>query len=264
MTTQLIGTQGGANTATSLGTAVQDSRGASGAFGAWTQLIASVDYDAVGVFLCIRPSGQYWNYELGVGASGSETSIGACAALSGTSGEAMLFVPVFVPAGSRLAIRGATQTSYSADSLVIAYPVRSQSRHGLSRHFRGTLCGVSSGAWTTLDAGATANTKSAYTQIIASTARDARGYSLFFGTPSSQTSNQNYLIDLAVGAVASEEIILPNLGNISRSYDYFGAPGHVGPIWTPIPASSRIAMRMQCDSAVATERKLMACMILWE
>jgi len=256
VTTQLIGTQGGANTATSLGTAVQDSRGASGAFGPWTQLIASVDYDAVGVFLCIRPSGQYWNYELGVGASGSETSIGACAALAGTSGEAMLFVPVFVPAGSRLAIRGATPSSYSADSRAIAYPVRSQSRHGLSRHFRGTL--------NAMDAGATANTKSAYTQIIASTARDARGYSLFFGTPSSQTSNQNYLIDLAVGAAASEEIILPNLGNISRSYDYFGAPGHVGPIWTPIPASSRIAMRMQCDSAVATERKLMACMILWE
>lgn len=260
---QLIITQGGALTASSLGTAVQDSRTSSGAFGAWSQLIATTDYDAIGVYLYCRPTGHYWNYELGVGAAASEVSVGAVACAASGNGGQFFYAPIFIPAGSRLAIRGGTQSSYNADTTAVAYLVRAQPSM-LRKSYRGTLYGVSAGVQTTLDAGATANTKAGYTQITASTTRDAKGFSLFLCTPASQTNNTTYLVDLAIGAAASEIVILPNLLCVSKAYDYFCAPGNVGPIWTPIPAGSRLAMNIQCSSNTAADRKLQAAIILWE
>lgn len=260
---QIIVTQGGAVTATSLGTVVQDSRGSAGAFGSWVQLISSTDYDAIGIYLCLRPSGAHWNYELAIGAAASEVSIGACACGGSGNGTQFFYVPVFIPAGSRLAIRGGTASSYSADATCVAHLVRAQPGQ-LRKSHRGTLGGVTTGAWTTLDGGATAHTKSGYTQLVSSSSRDAKGYSLFFATPSSQTNNTTYLVDFAIGAAASEVIILPNIYCVSKAYDYFAAPGVVGPIWTPIPAGSRLSMNLQCSSNVAADRKLMACLILWE
>lgn len=260
---QIIVTQGGALTASSLGTVVQDSRGAAGAFGAYTELIASTDYDAIGVYLGSRPGGAYWNYELGIGAASSEVSVGACCCAAGGNGMQFFYVPAFIPAGSRLAVRGGTAGSYAADSTAVGYLVRAQPGQ-LRKSHRGTLGGVTTGAWTTLDGGATANTKSGYTQLVSSTSRDAKGYSLFFATPSSQTSNTTYLVDFAIGAAASEVIILPNIYNVSKGYDYFAAPAVVGPIWTPIPAGSRLSMNLQCSSNTAADRKLQVAIILWE
>lgn len=259
---QIIITQGGAVTTTSLGKAVQDSRTTSGAFGAWAELVASADYDSIGVYLYIRPTGHYWNYELGVGGSGAEVSIGACAVAASGNGGQFFYVPIYIPAGTRLSIRGGTQSSYNADSTAIAYLVRSQS-NTLRKSHRGTLYGVATGVQTTLDGGATANTKSGFTEIVASTTRDAKGFSLFFCTPASATTNATFLVDFGIGP-ATEVVILPNIFLVSKAYDYFAAPGNVGPIWTPIPAGSRLSMNLQCSRNTAADRKLQVAIILWE
>lgn len=261
MKSQIIVSPGGPLTSTSLPTAVPDSTGSAGAFGAWTELIASLDYNALGFWLHTRGSSM-WTFEIGVGAAASEVTIGAVGLANDSYAGTFQYVPLAIPAGSRVAIRGQTAGSYSTSALCAIYPLRTQS--GGPVVSRGTLVGVTTGAWSTLNAGGTANTKSSYVQLTASTARDAKGYSMFFATPSGQASDQPNLIDLAIGAAASEQIILPNACVLAKAYTFAAYPHMIGPIWTPIPAGSRLAARSQCPTTTAGDRTLATGLILWE
>lgn len=93
-----------------------------------------------------------------------------------------------------------------------------------------------------------ANTKGSYTQLIASTARGGGGILLSIG--GSNTSDVAFLVDIAVGAAASEQVIIPNLF-------YFSTPNaHINRFFLPIavPAGSRISARCQSTTGSATMR----------
>lgn len=114
---------------------------------------------------------------------------------------------------------------------------------GASFEDPGSNTGTSQGT-TVTNAGST-NTKGSYTQLIAATAADAYGIVVTMGGVSSANP---YLVDIAVGAAASEVVIIPNLqwqqsnGNLYASYFF--------PIF--IPSGSRIAARSQGGTASAT------------
>lgn len=89
------------------------------------------------------------------------------------------------------------------------------------------------------------NTKSAYSQLIASTARDYHGLIVTLNA-NSVASTVSYLGDLAIGGAGSERVILPNIA--------WGAPGTSQQLCTSffvpifIPKGSRIAYRAQSSS----------------
>lgn len=95
-----------------------------------------------------------------------------------------------------------------------------------------------------------ANTKGSFTELVASTAFDADGV-IFLGNRPSGTGTGLY--DLAVGAAASETVIISNLlnGGISRHAEYIHVP-------ISIPAGSRISARSQdTTGAVAHQCRCM-------
>ena len=113
---------------------------------------------------------------------------------------------------------------------------------GLRSSRGGIVEGSSSVA--TLTAPSVNNTKSAYTQLIGSLSFDATGiFVMFFAS----TSGRSYLVDVALGAAGSEQILLNNLFVARSSQNelhHFFFPVRV-------PANSRIAARYQASVATA-------------
>ena len=93
---------------------------------------------------------------------------------------------------------------------------------------------------------ATVNTKGAYTQLLASSGFDYDGLLVMFAVVS---TNVRYLIDVAIGAAASEQIIA---GDLHASW------GNNIPQWfyipRSIPAGTRVAARSQASTASAQVR----------
>jgi hypothetical protein len=109
----------------------------------------------------------------------------------------------------------------------------------------------------TVTADATIHTKGAWAQIIASTARDAYGITVFIAaTAGAASTNQRYLVDIGIGASSSEVVLIPDLlcGNASA----FNAAANTGPAMFHfpiyIPAGSRISARGQALVTVKTSR----------
>jgi hypothetical protein len=99
------------------------------------------------------------------------------------------------------------------------------------------------GGWPIFDGqkweNATANTKGSYTQLIASTGGDAVAIWVNFYT---MTQNRDILVDLAIGAASSEQVLFENLYCANQSpYSYFFP--------VQIPAGTRIAARSQSGSS---------------
>jgi hypothetical protein len=96
--------------------------------------------------------------------------------------------------------------------------------------------GTSDGG-TAVTSSATANTKGSYVQLMASTSFDSAAIMLEINTNFGDT---NYLLDIAVGAAGSEQIIFPNL---ALAFNVGMAESILLPL--AIPAGSRIAARCQ-------------------
>jgi hypothetical protein len=88
---------------------------------------------------------------------------------------------------------------------------------------------------------ASTHTKGSYTQLQAATSADATG--LYIGINNAAATGRSFLVDIAVGAAASEQIILANLliDQPLRLVNSLQLP-------CLIPAGSRIAARCQCDT----------------
>lgn len=253
-------TSAGEVAGSSRGTAVTCGSGAGGVYGSYVQLIASTDYDSYGLIVWSAANLSYSQYQIAVGGAGSEVNIAHIPGAGSIGGGVAMFVPVFVPAGSRLSARtasaGSTQTTWLSCSLV-----RANSNVPLVSY--GRLLGYSGTSVPPIvDCGATAHTKGAYTQIIASTTNDAKGFSLLVANNPSNSTALDCLLDLAVGAAGSEQIVLSNAYHRCAAYREIASS--IGPIWTPIPAGSRIAARGQCNQTAAAERVPRVSVVLWE
>jgi hypothetical protein len=104
----------GANTASSIGTKII-SNVTTTAKGAWVQLTASATHDIRGVLFCFSQFDiNYYdfNVDLGVGANGSEQAVISDLYIASTTGgsnntitPSFLYLPIVIPAGSRITAR---------------------------------------------------------------------------------------------------------------------------------------------------------------
>jgi hypothetical protein len=249
---QRFGAQG-IVTGSSSGTALS-SPGATNTKGSYTQLVASTPFDAAGIIVSGGLSASAILsalIDIAVGAAGVEFVAVPDMNISRMSSTnvaiAPMFVAVAIPAGSRLAARVASNDTSALPTLSVSliaaapnYPILAGPVEAL-----GADASTSKGA--VIDPGGTANTKGAWVQLTASTARKTNWAAVSIQEENSPLG-ANWLIEIAIGAAGSEAIILDNL-------HIFGTAG-LGPqckFFLPmaIPAGVRVAARASCSSTSA-------------
>ena len=239
------GNSNGVVTATSLGTGVVS--GIANTKGAYSQLVASTASDTSWMTVCIYSGGTSaftTAIDIAVGAAGSEKVIAANLIDPTISvGASIVYsFPMQIPAGTRIAARSqgdtATQTT---DVHIVLHDGSFTQMEGIAGvDSIGFLTASSKG--TTIDPGGTANTKGAYSQLSASTAVDYMGLMIAIDPlGASPATAGTVLLDIAIGAAASEKIIIPDL------FFFHGltviTPRVFGPFFVPISAGTRIAAR---------------------
>jgi hypothetical protein len=228
-----------------------------GSKGSWVQVIASTAADICGLQMRVHGNENtkyLTSVDLGIGAAGSEKIIFndfmVPSDTSSTAGVNAPILPLMIKAGTRIAVRGqaggASETDHVSLSVcdgsftdmegcagVDGLGFDAVNTHGVQ---------VTSGA---------ANTKGAYTEIVASTARDYVGLFLSMGPKDGATSLASLLtyVDIAIGAAGSEIILVPNiwLARVSQIGIYSGA----GPQFYPVsvPAGTRLSLRFSALAA---------------
>lgn len=252
----------GTDTANSRGTAVATGTTA-GTFGSYAQLTASTPYDTVWMDVAIDSSAASFSnniiVSIAIGAAASELVIVPNLMLyNGSSSRCGVrySFPISIPAGTRIAAKAAGSQSGGADTCYLQVTLFDGAFTQLDGVAGYDSIGAGTAKGTTLTTGA-ANTKGSYAQLSASTSRDYIGFLVGIdntgaGTPPATTP---FLTDIAIGAAASEVIILPNMQHILNAANanaYYASPAVSTFFPIAIPASTRVAARSQCNAATKT------------
>lgn len=234
--------------------------------GAWAELIASTSFPGSGLIVTIG----YRNtanmlIDIGIGAAASEIVIignllASTMMLMGVVKAGAMFFPIFIPAGTRIAARcQSDSTSYKNCGVAVqivqggfVYP-SSFSRVLTYGANAATSRGVE------VDPGASADTKGAWVEVTAATSDILKALFVRFGDGSSaRGALKQGLLDVGIGAVGSEIVLIPNIFHILAYYS--AAAYGIGPdcsILFPvsIPSGTRLAVRASNQENNATYRK---------
>lgn len=250
----------GSNTAVSRGTSI--TAGTVNTKGTYTQLIASTTFRSTAMLVMWDDPAVAVDYliDVAVGAAASEVVIApnlffSSGATGTISYGAYYLLNIGIPAGSRLSARSQASTASSVSrisivlfgkSLFASSPLNVVTAYGVNTATSGAV---------SIDPGGTANTKGAYSQIVASTTAPIRELYLAIGNQKNATrASASWLVDIAVGGAGSEQIIFPNLAlNCSTSPDVL-TPQVYGPLPAGIVTGTRLAVRAQSDLITAATR----------
>jgi hypothetical protein len=250
----------GAATTVSRGTSVTAS-GTANTKGAYAVLSAATPFDAHMIVVMIDDISTVIDYllDIAVGAAGVEFVILPNLYVGGGTGSinygAIYQFPVQIPKGVRLTarIQASTLSSVARVSCLLMQQSFSPGQPLGRVDAYGANTATSGGV--SVDPGGTANTKGAYSQIIASTTHDMAAMCLAVGNQKNGTrASQSWLTDIAIGAAGAEQVLISNYSmNCSTS------PDIVTPQTSPllpvsIPAGTRLAVRTQSDGIVSPAR----------
>lgn len=242
--------------------------------GAWTQLIASTAQVGSGliIHLCAMNATAtvptVLLVDIGFGAAASEVVVipNLACGLAGYatyngSGVTSYFFPITIPASTRIAAR--YQGVLTSNLLYCSVDVIAGGTGMLNGSGTVEAWGpdTSTSKLIELDAGGVANTKGSYLQLIASTARKASEITIVLANPDNDSTGsdqvaKNFSVDIAIGAAASEIIIVPDLPAVRGWSMYFGQTTFRLPI--TVPAGTRISARCSATTIVATPRRSIA------
>ena len=248
----------GADTTATAGTTLTS--GAANTKGSYAQLVASSRINAFNLFLIIggNQSTTLDEYliDIAIGAAASEQVIIANIPWGRQTEIFIRAVPfsISIPAGVRISARcqctSATKTIQIMGILV---------GRGLASPAGNAIC-TTYGAATadsggvSVDPGAVADTKGAYSEITASTTARARELIIAFGgRDNSARSICDWLVDIAIGAGGSEQVIISNIHLYAQSSDDALELYYV-PLPLGFPEGVRLSARAQCSITDATDR----------
>jgi hypothetical protein len=253
--TGVVGAALGLDAANSRGTAVTDATadGSATTAGSWVEFSSALPYSTVGFHVSGTHGAEFEYVEVGVGAGGSEKVVaefwyrGAPHGESG--GSVSVYLPVAVNKGQRVAVRIRSASWASRTAYLALTPVLASWLHPVGYSGIATLAAKAAN-----DAGGTAHTLSAWTQVVASTAKPAKA--LIISIKGYHDNASTAIWNVGVGAAASEIIV--GAGVLSN----WGYYSHSSTILIPVdvPAGSRVAFRHQASSnAVSSLRNLDYC-----
>jgi hypothetical protein len=256
-----IGTVAGSSTGTTLTSSVTPFTK-----GSYTTLVASTTHDACALWIGYYngpSSGTQLSFDVAVGGAGSEQVILPDVVVTNQGPLTLSFVvPLHVAAGTRISARCMSTVAF-ADSLIVFAGLIDGEYHASEGRAMVDTYGFTAASiqGTTVDPGATPNTKGAYAQLTASTSNDLQGLWLDLDTlnvtSNPSTTNGNILMDVAVGGAGSEQVIVPNLPCqkiTTATSNGFTVPNFLPLFNVQIPLGSRIAVRCQSTASAATSR----------
>ncbi|MCI0558753.1 MAG: hypothetical protein MN733_09675 [Nitrososphaera sp.] len=258
---QFIWTEGGADLTDSQGTDIPSGT-PNHIKGSWVQLIASTAYPAKMAYIVLDGNGTAgpdFFVDIGVGAAASEVVVFPnliCGSAGNRQIKFMYLFPCDIPAGSRISAR--SQGNPGSGNPVSAQVMLAHS--GMFPNLMGTYVkeyGIDTSLTlaTSVAASGSINVKGAYAQITASTTHHMKGLVIAQQSEVVTAVNVNALIDIAIGAASSEQIIISNYGiQKQNSGEIYEVRSLIHPISVSIPAGSRIAARVQADQASHTFR----------
>ena len=243
----------GADTATSALTTLT-SNAAANTKGSWVELSATTTYDTAQIIVWFKRQGtQNFLIDIGIGAAGSEVVLVPnlhIASVLGITTPNLCFsysCPIAVPKGVRLAAR----CQDGAGSLTIQIGVTLIAASPFNRGYQRaeTIGTVNSILGANIDAGATANTKGSWGQISAATSFDYKALiPVVYSQSNAPASDQDGLVDIGIGAAASEVVVLPNLPFSAESVAGNRSATALPLTGIYIPSGSRVAARAQCST----------------
>lgn len=253
----------GADTATSSGTNVTASSSAN-VKGSWSDLggVTSFAYEAITV--CIGGSQVFVDQMIDVGISDGSNRHVLVADLyyAGSKQAAEQFfivtIPVHVPAGAQLSARAAASNGTGPPVIEVSLIGHASGLAGAPGFSRSVaLFTPASSRGVAVDPGGTANTKGAWAQLTASSPADiAAMFGLVgYNADTARASTARALIDIGVGAAASEFVLYPNaaLGWGATRDGPSNCP-RIPIFGCNVAAGSRIAARAACSINTAGDR----------
>lgn len=216
--------------------------------GAWSQIVASSPIDCqmaclqfMGVASTTTVDGI--SVDIGIGAAASEVVLipdvmnwyGATVGLFIAVNHVL--IPLVIPAGTRISARAQANIASPGTTMQVNL-ILFDSGFGVPEGCAGVDAigfTAASTTGTSITPGAT-GAKGSYAQLVASTSRDYCGF--FFGLNYSSTAG-NRIFDIAIGAAASEKIILPDL----PAFNFYSTT-RLPYFPVPVPAGQRLAARV--------------------
>jgi hypothetical protein len=250
----------GANAGNSGGTTLS-AAGSANTKGSYSQLIATSSFPAVGILISFsrhNAGGSGFDYlvDIAIGAAASEHVIISNLVSSGGAeqGTYTYFFPCSIPAGSRISARIQSTTASVGTRinclLLGGGFAQAEQFSGVDTYGANT---TDSGG-TSVDPGGAANTKGSYVEISSSTNHKHHYIVVGIGLQTNIIrTTGSWLMDIAIGALGSEQIIVPDIDFSCHSLGSMITPyAIVIPI--QVPAGSRIAVRLQSSITDASDR----------
>lgn len=253
------------NLSTSRGTTLTADASTTYVKGAWVELVSGTPHDCAWMLVTLPMPfnpGVSIAVDIGIGAAGAEIVVvpNLCVSASWPRCVVYLF-PLVIPAATRVAAR--MSSNALSDTTPLQVHIFDDGWHspGTGSAIDGYAFQPSLNIGTAVDPGAVTFTKGSYVTLVASTTNDLAGFWLAFDTQGLTTGTvgfNTWLADLAVGAAASEVILLPNIsiaGNFITSHVWV-----LNPVTCyyplPIPAGSRISLRTSFTGNTSPQRLL--------
>lgn len=229
----------------------------------WTQLVGSTPYDMnmIELFITITNAANSLLLDIGIGSGGSELVVVNNILAAGASQVShVLRLPLFIPAGSRVAVRA--QGAMATEQIRVSFTgwFENTTPNGAWTETYGANTGDSGG--TLIDPGGSSNTKGAWVELTAATAIPIKFLILCIGHAEDTTrSTGGRTVDIGYGAAGSEIVLVPDIALISSSGTDNVTPLFNGAYVVDIPAGTRLAVRAQCSFNTANDREFDATLI---
>ena len=229
----------------------------------WVELVSSTTSISSGLIVYVRQVngsilGSGLMVDIGIGAAASEVVLIESLKINNgqQSGDSIYgwYFPISVSEGERLSARvQSNEASMNASVYIIqvngSFRTQSMAAKVIAL---GDNTGTTNG--TTIDPGASNNTKGSWVEISSSTSTDLYGFNFSLGTDNNAATGGTvgFFVDIAVGGSGSEAVIAGDIGMCINNREQSAYQSFYCDV--PIPAGSRIAVRGQSSSNNATQR----------
>ena len=233
-----------------------------GVWTAYTELIASTDATIVAIDMFMFGDSSFNRViaDLAVGSAGNEVPIIDRWFSSGGNEDTGHTLPnrvrVNIPTGSRISIRA---KNFFGSSRALSYQIVFYAGGAMAQQpaaqLTNLIAGDSSLPAVAFGSVASADTWSAWTEIIASTPFNINGGFFCFGCNSTSLASgtAHFLLQVAIGGAGNEEIIAGPIGARNSNQEN---PMIAFPLGLSIPAGTRISARSQYGLADASDSEL--------